>query len=303
MALTLAGYLLGLTLTSLAFNRGFLPFLICGVFTAVFNVRLFSIFHDCTHRSFHPSKSFCLWMGRLCGLFSGLVPFAAWSRSHISHHANLNNLELKLPGDILVYTVREYQQLSWVKKVFYRIYRHPLFLVGVGGFSYFLVLARIPWLFPRQDRSSIWYTNAAVAIFYFTGCFILGTWAFLSAALFSLWLGTMVGVIIFYTHHQFEGSVFLRGDAWDLKETSLHGSSYFKLPEIINWMTINIGLHHIHHLHPLVPSYLLPEVLNESDLYRAATPFGLKDIAACFRLKLYSEEAKKLVPFSKAHTS
>lgn len=303
MALTLIGYLLGLTLTSLSFNRGPLAFLIWGIFTAVFNVRLFSIFHDCTHRSFHPSKEFCLWLGRICGLFSGLVPFSAWSRTHVSHHANLNNLDLKLPGDILIYTVGEYQKLSRIKKLLYRIYRHPLFLIGVGGFSYFLILARLPWLFTKQDRGSIWSTNAAVLVFGLSGCFVFGSAAFLSAALFSLWLGTMVGVVIFYVHHQFEGSVFSRGQEWSLKDTSLHGSSYFRLPRFINWMTINIGLHHIHHLHPLIPSYLLPEVQKASESYKSVTPLGLKDIAACFRLKLYSEESKKLVSFSEAHLS
>ena len=297
VTVTVLPYILGLVLTSELFERSLSAFLLSGFITALFSVRLFSIFHDCSHRSFHPDKNVCLWLGRLCGFLSGFTPFSDWTRTHLSHHTNLNNLDLKLPGDILTYTVQEFQALSPGKKIAYRIYRHPVFLVGFGGLAYFLVYARIPWLFPKETRRSIWATNGAFALFLLGGCTLLGVKSFFATQLFVLWISTMIGVVIFYIHPQFEDAYFSRGASWKLAKTSLDGSSYFHFPAIIQWFTMNIGYHHIHHLNSMIPGYNLPEAAKSRRDFAEKNALGWKDIRNSFRLKLYCEKASKLVPF------
>jgi omega-6 fatty acid desaturase (delta-12 desaturase) len=297
VSVTLVPYIVGLSISSILFKRNLIVFIVSTFVTALFSVRLFSIFHDCSHRSFHPNKTVCLWLGRVCGFLSGFAPFSDWSRTHLSHHTNLNNLDLKLPGDILTYTLSEFRALSPARKFAYRIYRHPVFLLGMGGITYFLIYARVPWFFPKETRRSIWATNVGVLIFVFAGCAVFGTKSFLAAQLLILWISTVIGVGIFYIHHQFEDAYFSRGTSWRVSETSLNGSSYFRFPPIVQWVTMNIGYHHVHHLHPTIPGYHLPEVTELREKYALKRVMGLKDILQCFRLKLYCEESSKLRPF------
>lgn len=297
VSVTIVPYFLGFGFSAFLFERSFALFFFSAFLTTLFSVRLFSIFHDCSHRSFHPNKNVSLLLGRLCGFFSGFNPYEAWTLTHLSHHTNLNNLDLKLPGDILIYTVEQFQALSQLRKFFYKVYRHPIFLMGLGGIIYFLVYARIPWLFPKKVRKSIWATNAGVLILLLSGSALFGTRSFLATQILVLWMSTVIGVGIFYIHHQFEDAYFSRGDSWKLSETSLKGSSYFHSPPIVEWFTMNIGYHHVHHLHPTIPGYYLPEVTKLCEEYSQKKALGLGDILTCFRFKLYCEKTSRLISF------
>src|ERR1043165_2712856 len=65
------------------------------------------------------------------------------------------------------------------------------------------------------------------------------------------------GVWLFYVQHQFEGVYWERGEDWDYTRAALEGSSFYKLPKILQWFSGNIGFHHIHHLSARIPNYNL----------------------------------------------
>ena len=71
-------------------------------------------------------------------------------------------------------------------------------------------------------------------------------------------VGGAIGVWLFYVQHQYENTYWERHKDWNYMEAALYGSSYYKLPAVLNWFTGNIGYHHIHHLSPRIPNYLLP---------------------------------------------
>jgi omega-6 fatty acid desaturase (delta-12 desaturase) len=85
----------------------------------------------------------------------------------------------------------------------------------------------------------------------------------------------------------------------------MEGSTYLKLPKVLQWLTGNIGFHRIHHLAPKIPNYHPPkvqEVQEEVDLAKVAPTVTLKDAfkIAFANMHLHDEESRKLVGFREA---
>ncbi len=74
--------------------------------TAGFLVRVFVVFHDCTHDSLLPSRRANRWAGRVLGLLV-LSPFYQWRREHAGHHATSGDLDRRGEGDVETLTVAE----------------------------------------------------------------------------------------------------------------------------------------------------------------------------------------------------
>lgn len=91
--------------------------------------------------------------------------------------------------------------------------------------------------------------------------------------LFLIALAGAVGTWLFYVQHQFDGVYWERGAAWDYTSAALRGSSYYKLPAILQRFSGNIGFHHIHHLNPRIPNCNLRKCHNAALLGRT-DPMG-----------------------------
>lgn len=266
---------------------------------ALFLVRLFMIQHDCGHGSFFANKHANDWVGRVIGVLT-LTPYDYWRRTHAMHHATSANLDRRAGlGEISVLTVDEYLALSPMKKFGYRLYRHPLVLFGLGPFYTFFLMQRLPvglmkdW---RQWLSTQGTTVAAVALI---GLLVwLGGWApVLTIVLGTMLLGATIGVWLFFVQHQFEGVVWLRQKAWNREDAALLGSSHLDLPQPLRWFTANIGIHHVHHLNALIPSYRLPEVLRDFPALRGISRIGLWQSLGFANLGLWDERAQQLISF------
>ncbi len=83
------------------------------------------------------------------------------------------------------------------------------------------------------------------------------------------------GVWLFYVQHQFDPSYWSRNGAWHSLKAALQGSSYYKLPKILQWFLGNIGFHHIHHLRPKIPNYSLERCLKETRELQLQNPLTL----------------------------
>jgi len=104
-------------------------------------------------------------------------------------------------------------------------------------------------------------------------------------------------VWLFYVQHQFEPTYWEHDDRWAYDAAALQGSSYYRLPKLLQWATGNIGLHHIHHLHPRIPNYRLQQALDEHPELRDVPTLTLWQSLRCVRLTLWDERERKLVPF------
>ena len=271
--------------------------LFLSVFAAGFMVRIFIIFHDCGHGSFFKSKL----LSRIVGIITGIMtftPYHKWTHEHKEHHATVGNLDKRGVGDVKTLTIDEFLKLSPWGKFSYRFYRHPLFLFGIAPFLVFVVQNRLPKKnMSPKDHLYLHLTNLALVIAVLLGMWIIGWKEYLMIQLPVLYIASVHGVWLFYVQHQYENVVWTRSKDWNYKEIALGGSSYFKLPKVLQWFTGNIGFHHIHHLSPKIPSYKLPSCYNENSVFREVKPVTFFTSLRSLKLRLWDEKRQKLVGF------
>lgn len=275
--------------------------LVLSLCNAGFLLRLFAIQHDCGHGAFFKSRSLSDWVGRVLGVLT-LTPYDVWRRTHSMHHSASGNLGARGIGDITTLTVREYRELTWLQRVQYRMYRHPVVLFGLGPGYLFLLQNRIPrglmaksryWISAMGTNASIF---GALAVIYYFG----GLMPILLIFLPSTLLAATAGVWLFYVQHQFETTLWDQAEEWDMHEAALHGSSHYVLPQPLKWVTANLGIHHVHHLYSRIPFYRLPTVLKDHGVLADCNRMTLRESFANARLHLWDEGSKRLLSFSQA---
>ena len=274
--------------------------LLLAIPTAGLLVRLFIIQHDCGHGSFFKSRRANDVLGRALSVLT-LTPYGHWSQGHAAHHASTGNLDRRGRGDVDTWTVAEFRAASPLKKIFYRLYRNPLVMVLLGAPMNFIILQRLPLGSARRhagSRRSIMALNLALLLVFGLACLLFGIGPVLGTYLPVLIIASWAGNWLFYVQHQFEQTNWERDADWNFHVASLGGSSYFKLPKLLQWFSGNIGLHHIHHLSSRVPNYRLQACLDVApELDRIARRITLSDSLGCWRLALWDERGRSLVGF------
>ncbi|HEV7322900.1 MAG TPA: fatty acid desaturase [Ensifer sp.] len=269
---------------------------------AAFLLRLFMIQHDCGHGSFFARRTLDDWSGRVIGVLT-LTPYDYWRRAHAAHHASAGNLDERGTGDITTLTISEYRALSRMKRLRYRLYRHPLVMFGIGPAWLFLLKQRLP--FGMMNAGSLpWVstmmTNAAILVCAALAAWMIGLMPFLLIHLPIVLLAGAAGVWLFYVQHQFEETHWSAGDDWQFPKAALHGASHYDLPLVLRWLTGNIGIHHVHHLSSKIPYYRLPEVLRDHPQLASIGRITLLDSLRCVKLVLWDDKRERLVSFRDA---
>lgn len=270
--------------------------------------KIFIIQHDCGHGSFFRSRDANTWVGRALSVLT-VTPYDFWRRAHNIHHATSGDLDRRSIGGIDTITVSEYKALSKRMQLAYRIYRNPLVLIFIGTPLYVLIGQRLPINVPThfyEDYKtlpaaaifgSIMSTNLAIVVFYGLLAAAFGFSVLWTVCLPVLVLTSWIGGWLFYVQHQFEDAYWQRNEDWTAKESALMGSSYYKLPKIMQWFTGSIGLHHIHHLCPNIPNYKLQECMDARPELGTINVLTFRDSLKCLHLKLWCEDRQKLVGF------
>jgi acyl-lipid omega-6 desaturase (Delta-12 desaturase) len=268
--------------------------------TAGLLVRLFIIQHDCGHGSFFESRAANDFVGRMLSVFT-LTPYDSWKRAHAAHHASTGNLDRRGRGDVETLTVAEYQASGPLRKIAYRLYRNPLVMVLVGAPVNFILLQRLPLGYEfrsRQSRRSILLLDLTLLVAFGLPCALFGVLPVFGAYLPVMIIASWAGNWLFYVQHQFEDAHWERDDDWNFHIAAVGGSSYFKLPGILQWFSGNIGLHHVHHLCSRVPNYRLQACLDAApELHDIAKVITLRESLRCWRLALWDEHRRRLVGF------
>ncbi len=274
--------------------------LVLAVPAAGFLLRTFIVFHDCTHGSFLPSRRANKWVGILTGLLV-YTPFHIWRHEHAIHHATSGDIDQRGHGDVETLTVAEYVALSSAGRLRYRLFRNPVVMLGVGPIWALLLGPRLvpQWARPRFGRKIV-ATDIVLALAVLTLCVLLGWQDVLLVQLTSAMLAGAAGVFLFYVQHQFEDTYWKRNGEWSYADASLEGSSYLRLPAILQWFTGNIGLHHVHHLSARIPNYNLQRAHDENEIFHDVPTLSAWDGVRTFRLKLIDERRGRLVSFREA---
>jgi omega-6 fatty acid desaturase (delta-12 desaturase) len=241
-------------------------------------------------------------LGFLTGVLT-FTPYRHWRWEHVLHHSTSGDLDRRGTGDVWTLTVEEYLEASRWKRFAYRVTRNPVALFVLGPLYLFLIKHRFPFgQAGRHERASVYWTNLAILGMAGGLSWLLGLKAYLLLQLVVMSVAGSAGVWLFYVPHQFEGGYWERGGEWDYTTAALQGSSFYKLPKVLQWFSGNIGFHHIHHLSPRIPNYHLEKCHKAEPLFQSVKPVTLCSSLKSFTFRLWDERRRKLVGYGHLRT-
>ena len=268
-----------------------------------FLVRLFIIHHDCGHGSFFKSRR----ANDLWGFITGVLtwtPYQLWRWEHAIHHSASGDLDRRGLGSVWTLTVQEYLEAPRWKRFAYRLARNPFVLLVIAPFFLFVIRQRFSSKgASRRERHSVYWTNLAILGVAIGLSLIFGLKVYLLIQLAMVMVAGSAGVWLFYVQHQFEGVYWQRHEKWDYLTAALQGSSFYKLPKILQWFSGNIGFHHIHHLSPRIPNYNLERCHKAEPLFQTVPAITLFSSLKSLTFRLWDEKHHRLVGFSHLRNS
>ncbi|MGA1101816.1 MAG: fatty acid desaturase, partial [Opitutales bacterium] len=217
---------------------------------------------------------------------------------HAVHHATTGDLDRRGIGDVWTLTVKEYLASSRTTRLNYRLVRNPFILFVFAPLFLFFVLERFPSKKskPREKRS-VMMMNLALLTWGVCMSAIFGFMPWLFLQLIMMAVAGCSGVWLFYVQHQFEDAYWEETKNWDFTTAAMEGSSYYKLPKILQWFSGNIGFHHIHHLNPMIPNYNLEKCHHSDPFFRNAPELNIRTSLRSIKYRLWDEENGKMISF------
>lgn len=269
------------------------------VVLAFASVRLYVLQHDCGHCSLFKTRAWNDWAGYAISVVS-LTPYRVMQYNHNLHHAHLGDLDHRETTEVFTMTKREYETAAPLRRLAYRIYRNPFVMLSLGGIYAYFIAYRWPTNTRKVGVRGVVIHNLMVAGYVYlvwlvlglSGLFVLGTSAVLAG---------MIGVFLVYLQHNFEDTYWDRKPDHQFHKATLEGSSSLDLGHWWDIGTGNIAYHDLHHFAPGIPSYRLRQCqANLPEHLRTKHVIRWPEAIASFRLKLWDEDARKMVPFSEA---
>jgi omega-6 fatty acid desaturase (delta-12 desaturase) len=293
---TLGPLLLTFVAMYFAMRVSYLLTLALAVVASGFLIRTFIIMHDCGHGSFFKSRRANDIVGFITGVLT-LTPYSQWRRDHAIHHATSGDLEERGHGDVSTLTVKEYLALSRWGRFKYRIYRNAAIMLVIGPIYLIFIKHRMHTKDTAGKREIIGVhaTNAAILLLFVLTSLFIGPLKVAAIYFPAMFLAGAFGVWLFYVQHQFEDTYWSQGAEWDYATAAVEGSSFYRLPRVLNWFTGSIGFHHVHHLSPKIPNYLLRQAHEENQMFQRARVLTMRESIKTFSLKLWDEESRRLI--------
>ncbi len=271
-----------------------------GILNAFFLVRIFIIQHDCGHRTFVSNNKARQIIGYVCSLFS-TIPYHYWAKSHHIHHSHNGQLELRDIGDVNTLTVTEYKALNSWDRFKYRLFRSIPVMFFLGPVYYVVIHNRFALIKMDVFKNEKWrlhLNNAILLAIFLTLGYFLDFGKFFLTHFTIIILFSVIAIWFFYIQHQHEEAYKQWKDKWDYLTAAVRGSTYYKVPAMFNWLTGNIGIHHIHHLNPAIPNYNLKKALEENQwINQHVTVLTFWESLRLASNKLWDESQHKMITF------
>lgn len=298
---TIIPYLLIITGMYVMISNGvnYLLVLPLALIGSLFLVRIFILFHDCTHSSFMSSKKWMSFYGHIFGILT-FTPYHQWKNEHIAHHRTVGNIDKRGVGDVWTMTVEEYENSTMLKRFGYRLYRNPFILFVIGPAYMFVVNNRLPINTKTKDEwFSLIITNLAIIGIILTVSFTIGFKYYVMIQLPMIFFASSMGVWLFFVQHQYEEVYWEETSKWNIMDAALKGSSVYKLPLILDWFTGSIGFHNIHHLNAKIPNYRLRKLFKSKKPLQVSPQFNILQSLKLAKLFLYDVKNKQLITYRK----
>jgi acyl-lipid omega-6 desaturase (Delta-12 desaturase) len=297
------------------------------VLIILFIVRAFALMHECGHGSLFRSRWLNVTVGFLLGVMSGM-PQYVWSQHHNYHHAHNGNWD-RYRGPYTTLSVDEYAALTRAQQ---RLYRSKCSLAAapLAGFIYLIFNPRFTWLkgsiglliytvrqkllqpsvslpthaasyqsrywkSSREYRHMLWNNLVLVSIWALM-CWACGVAVFFAIYLLTLSIAGGLGIVLFTVQHNFRHAYASDSEHWDSGTGTIEGTSFLVLPRWLNWFTLNIGYHHVHHLSAGIPNYRLAEC-HESyqHLFARVTRVKLGEVLGALQCILWDKREQRII--------
>lgn len=267
------------------------------ILAAGFLIRIFIIFHDCGHKAFFKSQKANNIVGKIMGIIA-FTPFYKWHGQHWIHHATSANLDKRGIGDVWTMTLDEYVKSTRWERFVYRAFRNPFVMFLIGPvFIVFLTNRVTKKSMSKKEKKNVWFTNIVILLISAAISLVIGLKAFLLIQIPVVLIAHVIGVWLFYIQHQYDEVMWVRNSEWEYKNAALHGSSFLKLPAVLQWFTGNIGFHHVHHLSPKIPNYNLARCHYENKIFNEIQPIRLFSTWRALSLNLWDEANVRMIGF------
>jgi omega-6 fatty acid desaturase (delta-12 desaturase) len=303
-----------------------LPMLLIVLFT----LRSFGLMHECGHGSLFRSR----WLNRAVGFLLGVVsgmPQYVWAQHHNYHHAHNGNWD-KYRGPYATLSVDEYAALTESRQRLYR-FKCGVAAAPLAGFIYLIFNPRFTWLkgsigmvfhtvrgkvarpdvslqehatsyktrywkSPREYRHML-LNNLVLLSVWALMCWTCGTALFFAIYLLTVSIAGAAGIVLFTVQHNFEHAYASDEQRWDSDTGAIAGTSFLVLPFWLNWFTVNIGYHHIHHISANIPNYRLVACHREyQHLFTSVTRVKLSEVLGALKCILWDTRAQRIIPIA-----
>lgn len=297
------------------------------LFIILLTVRAFGLMHECGHGSLFRSRSLNRTVGFLLGVMTGM-PQYVWSQHHNYHHLHNGNWD-KYRGPYTTLSIDEYAVMTSAQQRMYRC-KCSVFGAPLVGFIYLIFNPRFTWLkgsigllvhvlrrklaqpdvslrvhaasyqtrywkSAREYRHMLW-NNLVLLSLWALMCFECGIAEFFSIYIISVSFAGGAGVVLFTVQHNFEHAYASDGEHWDHDVGAIEGTSFLVLPRWLNWFTLNIGYHHIHHLSASIPNYRLAECHKEyQHLFSTVPRVRLCEVLGALKCILWDRRARRII--------
>ncbi|WP_084611267.1 fatty acid desaturase family protein [Zooshikella ganghwensis] len=276
--------------------------LIFSLLSSMLMIRAFITFHDYMHGAILTNSWIAKWLFKLYGLLI-LVPTNAWRKSHNYHHGHVGKLDVFGTGTFPIMTTKMWHSSSKWQHFYYRLQRHPIIIL-FGYLTIFAIsICLLPFLRSPSKHidsllSLILHSSLITTLWYFGGA----TTAFFVVIL-PMSINCAFGSYLFFAQHSFKRMTIISPEAWTYYRAALESSSYMKLNRVMQWITGNIGYHHIHHLNVKIPFYRLPEAMAAIPELQSpiVTTLALGEIYDCFKSSLWDEDQQRMVSYREAN--
>jgi acyl-lipid omega-6 desaturase (Delta-12 desaturase) len=278
-------------------DYSYLYTLLLALIASGFLIRIFIIFHDCGHKSFFTSQKANNILGKILGIMT-FTPFNQWHLQHKIHHATSGNLDKRGIGDVWTMTVEEYKNTTKWKRLVYRVFRNPFIMFVFGPILVVFYSNRITGKkMTKQAKLNIYFTNICLLGISVIISLIIGIKSYLLIQVPIVLMSHSIGIWLFYIQHQFDDVEWERQSKWDYTLSAIKGSSFLRLPSVLQWFTGNIGFHHVHHLSSRIPNYNLESCHYNNKIFEQVRPIKLLSTFRALTLGLWDEKNHVMVSF------
>jgi acyl-lipid omega-6 desaturase (Delta-12 desaturase) len=293
--------LITLLLVAIFLTATFLPLplairIACSLGCAFVYVRTFVIYHDYQHRAILQDSTVASLLMKAVGIFL-LAPETIWKRSHEHHHNNNSKLTIAGIGSYPTISKTRFLALRENERRLYLINRHPLTVI-FGYFTLFIYWLNLKSFIqsPGKHLDSLFALlfHIAMAVLIWS---TLGPTTYLLTWFFPFFISFAMGSYLFYCQHNFPGAKFRENPDWTYVNAALSSTSFMVMNPFMQWITGNIGYHHVHHVNSRIPFYRLIEaMMHIPELHNPpVTSWHPLEMIRCFQLKLWDEQAGEMI--------